>query len=324
MNAWAFLFNINIYMRLAEHGQATYFPVSGTPMEGMLLADMHAHVKGDTSGKPKSILRAAKRSGITTLTISDHDSTSSNEESVEINERDRLGLKLVRSVESTAVVERKKGKRGKPRHVLVYGIQETPPCYMPVEELNAWAHDQGGYTSAAHPGLGRFSMTEEEILEVQDESDEAHHFDFAEARNGGVLTLNAFALKHRLTTSALVRTGLMPTANELHERTERFLEKMKEKLGLKGVTAGSDGHDATHVGEVVVGYDPSKSLFDSLAHGEVVIMQRGRLAPETPRPFIEKTFKSWKLEWDRRRGNNGIVLYVPKSENNNRPERDVA
>ncbi len=306
-----------------ERSRANYIPISGIPREGMLYADMHAHVKGDTAGTPEQILKAARGRGVDTLTITDHDSTSSYEKASRINETRQLGLTLIRSVESTAVIERKIGKRGKPRHILVYDVSTTPPCYMPVKELNVWAHEQGGYTSAAHPGLGSYSMTQREIMDIQDSSDEREHLDFAEVRNGGILTLNNFARNHPYVTNMLIRAGLMPIAFKLNEMTEKFLENKKEKLGLKGVTAGSDGHDPGHIGEVVLGYDPDENLFDAIKKGKTAILQQDLLAPEAPKEFIIKTLRSWGLEINRRRG-KGILLYEGKSSISHIPLQEPA
>lgn len=289
-----------------------YKTVLGEYQPGMHRADMHVHIEGDTATTPLRTLRTAVNKGLKTLIVTDHDRMRSLHRIRETNERHNLGIEIFPGVESTAVVERKGGKRGKPRHILVYGTEDVPPCYMPVKELNGWVHDRGGLTSAAHPGLGRFSMTHREIDEVQDESDVSSHLDFAEAHNNGVSLMMRFATHHPRATSVLVRSGLMPEVSDTNATTQDFLTAMKDKLDLRGVTAGSDDHDGGHVGEVALGYDPKLGLFGSIQSGIFAVLQERKLARVAYLKNVPQTIRSWKLEFDRRRGRNGIILYVPR------------
>lgn len=289
-----------------------YKAVLGVYKPGMELADMHVHIEGDTATTPERTLFAAARKGIKTLIVTDHDRMRTLDRSREINDTHNLGLHLVPGVESTAVVERRGRKRGKPRHVLVFGTEETPPCYMPVARLNEWAHDRGAVTSAAHPGLGRFSMTHHEMQEAQDHSDETAHFDFAEVHNGGVPLLMRFAAHHPWATRALVRSGVMPPVSDTNEETRDFLTIMKDRLHLKGVTAGSDDHDGDHVGEVSLAYNPELGLLGSIHASDFAVLQQRRLAPVAYLKNVPELLRSWKLEFERRHGKNGIVVFQPK------------
>lgn len=301
-----------------------YKTVLGEYKPGMHRADMHVHIEGDTATTPERTLFAAARKGLKTLIVTDHDRMRTFNRMTDANERYGLGLEIHPGVESTAVVEHKGKKRGKPRHILVYGTEEAPPCYMPVNKLNEWAHDQGGLTSAAHPGLGRFSMTHGEIDKAQDHSDGNSHLDFAEVHNGGIPLMMRFAAGHPKATRVLVRSGLMPDPADTNATTQDFLEAMKHKLDLKGVTAGSDDHDGSHIGEVAVGYDPELGLFKSIQGGEFAILQQRRLAPIAYLKNIPETVRSWKLEFDRRKGRNGIVLYVPKTAGTESVEQEFS
>ena len=292
-----------------------YFPVIGDYTAGMVAADMHVHVTGDTADTPHKTLRAARDHGIHTVVITDHDSTKVLAECEDINETEALGLQIISGVESTAIVEDKKGKSQGPRHVLAYGVRDAPPCYMPLKALNRFVHEQGGYTSAAHPGLGRFSLTHKEIRQTQESSEESEHFDFIEAHNGGVPLLMRFAERHPLITKALVGGGLMPEISDLNEQSRNFFTEMKRKLFLKGVTAGSDTHDALHIGEAVVFYDPAVPLFDAIKQGKTSVMERNYLSETTARGIILGTVGGWRLEIARRlkTGWNGVTVYDKKA-----------
>lgn len=301
-----------------------YRPVLGVYKPGMHRAEMHAHIDGDTATTPEKTLFVANRKGFRTIIVTDHDRNRTLDRCREVNEKHGLGLDVLPGVESTAVVEHKKGgKRGKPRHVLVYDTEEAPPCYMPVDQLNRWVHERGGFTSAAHPGLGSFSMTHEEMRRVQDHSDEESHLDFAEVHNGAIPLLMRFAANHPRATRMLVRSGLMPQPSDTNETTQSFLETMKHKLNLKGVTAGTDDHDGNHVGEVALAYDPDLGLFGSIQSGDFAVLQQRVLAPIAYLKNIPETIRSWKLEFDRRRGRNGIVLYVPNAAREESAAREL-
>src|SRR5687768_1482984 len=97
-----------------------YKTVLGKYRPGMHRADMHVHIEGDTATTPERTLFAAARKGLKTLIITDHDRMRTLDRSREINHTHNLGLDIVPGVESTAVVEGKAQKRGKPRHVLVF------------------------------------------------------------------------------------------------------------------------------------------------------------------------------------------------------------
>lgn len=277
----------------------------------MVSADMHVHVTGDTADTPQRILQAAKAQNLSTLVITDHDSTQSYQVCEEINQREELGLQLIPGVESTTLVDGKKASRWQPKHVLVYGITKAPPCYMPVDELNALVHAEGGYTSVAHPGLGRFSLTQREIMEIQDRAEETQHFDFAEVHNGGVSLLQRFAVRHPYLTRGLVRAKLMPEAENHNEKNQTFVHRMKQKLHLSGVTAGSDSHDARHVGEVALFYDQKIGLFESIKAGKTAIGEKKKLLSTTAKSVVLGTVGGWRLEISRRfaTGWNGITVY---------------
>lgn len=289
-----------------------YVTVAGNFKPGWATADMHVHTVGDTATTPERTVRQAIRRGLSAIFITDHDRVRSVLRCREEAKKQGSAIEIFPGVESTAVVDGRRKSRMRPRHVLAFNVKEAPPCYMPVGELNQMVHEQGGFTSAAHPGLGRFSITHREILEIQDKSEPDAHFDFAEVHNGGVSLLTRFAAGHPLATRILAGTGLMPKPMDYNGETKDFLGLQRDSLHLKGVTAGSDDHDGRHIGEVVVGYDPEIGVFKSIQEGSIAILQEKWMASINYLSQVPLTIRGLRLEYERRRGKNGIVVYQPE------------
>ncbi len=97
-----------------------------------LRADLHVHSNAsDGTLRPRAIVRLAARTGLTHLSITDHDSVSGLDEALEASVD--LGVALIPGVELSATTE-----RGSDVHILGYFIDPTSPRLL--ERLARFRH----------------------------------------------------------------------------------------------------------------------------------------------------------------------------------------
>jgi len=124
--------------------------------------DMHIHsnFSKDSRTSPKDILRYARKTGISWVSITDHNTVQGSITAL----RERMdGVKVLPGIEVSTVEG----------HILGYGITECIPRGLTLEETIQRVHDLGGVVSIAHPGrfwsgvsVKRASTVKTDLIEV--------------------------------------------------------------------------------------------------------------------------------------------------------------
>lgn len=316
----------------AEYVQATYIHQYGIPyVSGMVAADLHVHVNpgADAVRNTEDILDDAARQGVDIVGLTDHDMTHHIPDAIEIARK--IGIKLIPGVESTAISELMydlKRKQWAPRHIRIWNFsgESSPPLTnAPVSELlrevNSRRRSQTGWedvmVSIAHPELGDISMTEAEIVALiaawgRDGANIRDKFNI-EVHNGASVhvdnvsrTVRKLIGKHRLLQGLSGRVENVLPSYSSNKRAKVIFQKYQHLLG--GVDAGSDSH-GLHVGEVVVFHDPKVPTAQAVRNRQVAIMEQRVLRPMTLDEFTVGKYKGDRLERQRRKGENGIILF---------------
>lgn len=160
-------------------------------------ADLHVHTTFSSDGKstPQEVVDAAVAGGLGCVAITDHNSFEAYE-----TVKDNGRIIIIPGIE----VSSKEG------HILGYGISETIPRGMSIQETIDAIHKAGGYAFAAHPYRWWSGIGEKNTLK----------YDF-----DGVEAMNARSVK---------------SANKKSV-------KLAARIG-KPVSAGSDAHSPSRVG----------------------------------------------------------------------------
>ena len=104
--------------------------------------DLHVHSNcSDGRDEVKTILQAARRSGLAGLSITDHDTLKGSQKALQIIREERMNLILIPGAEVTTTEG----------HLLVLGIEELPPRDRSPEETADLAREQGGISIVPHP-----------------------------------------------------------------------------------------------------------------------------------------------------------------------------